>query len=82
MAANKPEKVFRLGNVSASVFAHPLEGTDRLLRSVSLQKRYKDGDETKYTNSFNLGDLPSALRALQLATTHVENEEAEINLSD
>ena len=82
MSANKPEKIFRIGSLSASVFSRPLDGTDRLICSVSLQKRYKDGDETKYTNSFSLGDIPAALRTLQLAQQYVEQHEAEIVLAD
>ena len=56
MAPRKPEKVFRIGFVSASVFGHPVDtdGGSRIIRSVSIQKRYMDGDEAKYTSSFNL----------------------------
>jgi hypothetical protein len=48
------------------------------LRSVNVQKRYLDGDEAKYTSSFNLAELPQAIRALQLAQQYVESMEAEI----
>lgn len=80
----KPEKVFRIGFVSASVFAHSVDTDDgtRTIRSVSIQKRYKDGDDVKYTSSFNLAEIPQAMRALQLAQNHVESEEAEIHLAD
>ena len=80
----KPEKVFRVGFVSASVFAHNVETDDgtRTIRSVSIQKRYKDGDEVKYTSSFNLAEMPQALRVMQLAQAHVESEEAEIHLTE
>ncbi|MFH1302053.1 MAG: hypothetical protein ABIK07_13410 [Planctomycetota bacterium] len=81
-SVKKPEKVFRIGFVSASVFAHEIE-TDEgpiTIRSVSVQKRYKDGDDVKYTSSFNLAELPQAVRALQLAQSYVERAEAEIIL--
>ena len=80
----RPEKVFRIGFVSASVFAHEVENGDdkRTMRSVSVQKRYLDGDEAKYTSSFNLSELPQAVRALQLAQEYVEAREAEVALSD
>ena len=80
MASKRPEKVFRIGFVSASVFAHDVENDDgkRTMRSVSLQKRYMDGDEAKFTSSFNLSELPQALRVLQLAQEYVEGREAEI----
>ncbi len=83
MAQHKrPEKVFRIGFVSASVFAHDVENDDgkRTMRSVSIQKRYLDGEEPKYTSSFNLSELPQAIRVLQLAQQYVEGREAELAL--
>ncbi len=77
-----PEKVFRIGFISASVFGHEIE-TDEgpiTIRSVNVQKRYKDGEEVKYTSSFNLAELPQAVRVLQMAQGYVERAEAEIIL--
>lgn len=84
MAEKKPEKVFRIGFVSASVFSHDVEndGGKRTMRSVSVQKRYRDGDDYKYTSSFNLAELPQAIRALELAQRFVESREAEIALDN
>lgn len=84
MASRKPEKVFRIGFVSASVFTREVDTDDgkRTLRSVNLQKRYLDGEEVKYTSSFGLAELPQALRVLQLATSHVEQHEANVSLND
>ena len=61
-ASRRPEKVFRIGYVSASVFAREVQGenSNRVLRSVRLQKRYMDGNEAKYTDSFSLPELPQA----------------------
>lgn len=70
-----PEKTFRIGNVSASSFVNESDG--RKFRSVTLQRSYRDGDDRKYTSSFSLADLPSAVRVLQLAQEHVEQAEAE-----
>lgn len=80
----RPEKVFRIGFVSASVFAHDVENDDgkRTMRSVSVQKRYLDGEEAKYTSSFNLSEIPQAIRAMQLAQDYVEAREAEIAIGD
>ena len=80
----KPEAVFRIGFVSASVFVHEVDTDNgkRLLRSVNLQKRYRDGDDVKYTTSFGLGELSQAIRVLQLAQQHVESLEAKLDLND
>ena len=80
----KPEAVYRIGYVSASVFVHDVETDNgkRTLRSVNLQRRYKDGDETKYATSFGLAELPQAMRVLQLAQQHVESREAKLDLND
>ncbi len=74
-----PETTFRLGNVSASVFVNEAnsDGGKRKFRSVNVQRSYRDGDETKYTASFGLSDLPTAIRCLQLAQAHVEGKEAQ-----
>jgi hypothetical protein len=79
MANKTPEKTFRIGLVSASVFINEVngEGGKRQIRNVNLQRRYRDGDHWKSSSSFGLADLPNALRALQLAMQHVESIEAE-----
>jgi len=78
-AAKSPEKVFRIGHISASVFVNEVEteGGTRAFRSVNVQRSYRDGDETKFVSSFTLVDLPQAIRVLQLAQQHVEQAEAE-----
>ena len=80
MANSKPEATFRIGLCTASVFVNEVEndGNKRQIRSVNVQRSYKDGDEWKYTSSFGLGELPQAIRALQLAQGHLEATEAEI----
>jgi hypothetical protein len=79
-AKNPPEKTFRLGLISASVFVNEVETDDgiRQIRNVNLQRRYKDNGDWKSTTSFGLTDLPLAIRVLQLAQQHVETIEAEV----
>ena len=75
----KPERVFRIGSVSASVFLNTAktEGGEREMRSVSLQRRYRDSDGGwKSSSNFNLGDLPQAIAALNLAMAYVAENEA------
>lgn len=78
-SSKSPERVFRVGHVSASVFVNEVEseGGTREFRSVNVQRSYRDGDETKFTSSFTLAELPQAIRVLQLAQQHVEQAEAE-----
>ena len=85
MANQSPEKVFRIGLVNASVFKNVIEpkeegkGQKRTVRSVNLQRRYFDEDEQKWQSatSFQLADLPTAIRVLQLAQEYVESMEAD-----
>ena len=76
----KPEKVFRIGSVSGSVFVNEVQtdGGKRKIRNVNLQRRYKDGDEWKSSSSFGLGDLPQAIEVLRLAMDYVAGQEAEV----
>ena len=78
--AEKAEAKFKIGPVSASCFVNEVDadGTKRQIRSVNVQRSYMDGDKRKYVSSFGLGDLPQAIRVLQLAQAHVEQKEAEI----
>jgi hypothetical protein len=81
MNRSHPEKVFRIGYVSASVFARKIEKDgepDRIVRSVNLQKRYLDNGETKFSSSFGLGELPQAIEAMRLAFDHLAEQEADV----
>ncbi len=79
MAKKLPEKVFRIGSVSASVFVNEVngDGPPRQLRNVSLQCSYMDGDQRKFGSYFSLADLVVAKQVLQLATDYVAEQEAE-----
>ncbi len=80
-----PERVFRIGMVTASVFARKVERSgeaDRVVRSVSLQKRYVDNGETKFSSSFGLNELPQALECMRLAMYHLMRAEAEVVSED
>ena len=76
----KPERLFRIGAISASVFVNEVdgEGGKRTVRNVNLQRRYKDGDEWKSSSSFSLSDLPAAIAVLNLAFEHLAGQEAAI----
>lgn len=77
----KPERVFRIGYVSASIFANEAGEGDsaRTIRSVNLQRRYRDGDgEWKSATTFGLAELPAAIEVLRLATNYLAEQEADV----
>lgn len=80
---NKPETVFKVGAVRASVFQNNIvhNGKEVTLPKVIIEVRYKNKDnEWKGTNSLSVNDIPKAILALQKAfdfltgskTTHDE----------
>jgi hypothetical protein len=66
----KPEKIFKVGPVRASVFQNSAvrNGQTILFPKVVLEVRYKDkAGQWQGTNSMSLNDLPKAVLALQKA---------------
>lgn len=78
--SRSPEKSFRIGSVSASVFLNHTEEKRKPLRAVNLQRRYRDGDEWKSSSSFGLAELPQAMAVLKLAMDYVASVEAETEI--
>ena len=71
---NKPETVFKVGAVRASVFRNTIthNGREVTLPKVILEVRYKDKTgQWQGTNSFSLNELPKAILALQKAFEHL-----------
>ena len=67
---SKPEKVFKIGAVRASIFQNTAmrDGKPILFPKVVLEVRYRDKmGNWKGTNSLSLNDLPKAILALQKA---------------
>ena len=67
---SKPEKVFKVGAVRASVFTNTIQhgGKDVKLSKVILEVRYKDkAGEWKGTNSLSINEVPKAILAMQMA---------------
>jgi len=80
----KPETVFKVGAVRASIFRNPIQkaGKSILLPKVVIEVRYRDKTgQWNGTNSLSLNDLPKAILALQKAfeylMEHKGPEEAE-----
>jgi hypothetical protein len=72
---DKPERTFRMGSVSASVFVNRAK-SGRSFRSVSLQRRYKEGDKWKTASNYTQSDIPAAVAVLQLAMHHIAGGDA------
>ena len=71
-----PEKSFRLGSVSASVFLNQSE-SGRDFRNVVFQRSYQtESGDRRFASSFSAADLPVLERVLKLAQEHVEQLEA------
>ena len=63
---NMPEKKFRAGSVSATVWLNQAEKGD--YKTISIERIYKDKNEQwQSTNSLRLNDLPRASVVLQKA---------------
>ncbi len=72
----KPERIYRVGDVSASIFVQEA-GNDRVFRTVSLQKSYMSEGERQYTSSLSLAELPAAIEVLRMALSYVAGEREE-----
>ena len=72
--SNKPETVFKIGAVRASVFKNTIEknGQSIQLPKVVLEVRYKDkAGQWQGTNTLSINDIPKAILALQKAFEHL-----------
>lgn len=70
----QPEKMFRVGACSASVFNNQVTvgGENRVVTVVKLQRAYKAPDgQYRYVNSFKVDQLPQAILALTKAYEHL-----------
>ena len=67
---NKPEKVFKVGAVRASIFQNTIthKGKQVTMPKVILEVRYRDKTgQWKGTHSLSLNEIPKAILALQKA---------------
>jgi len=74
----QPEKSFRQGACSASIFANEIEknGKPILMPKVSIQRRYKDkSGKWQSTNSYGINDLPKLIVAASKAYDYLTTKE-------
>ena len=78
---NQPEKKFRAGAVSATVWlnqAQTKEGKSTAYRTISIERSYKDKNEQwQNTNSMRVNDLPRATLVLTKAYEYLAMRESE-----
>ena len=75
MSGKKPHYRVRIGSVIASVWKNETESR-RIFHTVNLQRTFKEGDETRYSDSFSLGDLANLQRVITKVQAYVEEEES------
>ena len=74
MKAKGPIARFKAGAIQVAVWEN--DGKDgKQFKTISLDKRYKAGDDWKSTKSFGINDLPKAILALQKAFEFVSLKE-------
>ena len=80
---SRPEKKFKCGPISASIWAEDKTVESGVIKfhSINITKVYKDGDEWKHTNSFNTEDLPKvalvaneAYKYIRLSSSNPQTE--------
>ena len=77
---SKPEKVFKIGAVRASIFQNSTvrNGKAILFPKVVLEVRYRDKTGNwKGTNSLSLNDLPKAILGLQKSYEYLMDKKTE-----
>ncbi|AJF61622.1 TPA: hypothetical protein HA239_03975 [Candidatus Woesearchaeota archaeon] len=77
---NLPEKKFRIGSISATVWKNQSEKDGKILeyRTVSFERNYQDNKgEWNTTNSLRVNDLPKAALVLQKAYEYISFRNSE-----
>lgn len=83
MEKQKPEKKFRAGAVTATIWKNQTED-NREYSTVSFERSYRDKNgEWKTTNSLRVNDLPKAAMVINKAYEHLAlhekaNDEEEV----
>lgn len=72
MAQNEPVKRFRIGLVTAAVWKN--KPGDTVFYNVTLQARYKDGEEWKDSNSLSTDQLLNAAKVLTRAEAYIAEQ--------
>ena len=84
---NMPEKKFRAGAISATVWLNQGQNknTGELTnyKTISLQRGYKDkNDQWQNTTSFRINDLPRAALVLRQAYEYLATKQSDLAVQD
>ena len=74
-----PKWKLNVGEVSVAVWENVIkkDGREFPVQNVTIQRRYKDGEEWKSSQSFRPADLPKAILALEKAWESLVLKEVE-----
>ena len=77
----KPEKKFNCGPISASIWVNTKVMTGEIVNfhSVTINKAFKEGEDWKYTDSFNIEDLPKVSLVADEAYKYLRLKSVESN---
>lgn len=85
--SNQPEKKFRAGLITATVWKNETKDSDGnqvTYQTVSFERSYKDKDDRwKTTNSLRMNDVPKAILVLEKAYEHLalsDQDEVQLEL--
>ena len=79
MEGQKPVKRFKAGGVQASIWENVVkrDGREVVLATVRIERRYKDGEQFRSTNGFDVRDLPRVRLVAEKAYEFLELRERE-----
>jgi len=80
-AKNKPNKVFQCGSIKAAIWSDSKVKNNTVVEvhSIKINRSYRDGDEWRHTNSFNVEDLPKVAMVATEAYKFIRVQESEQN---
>jgi len=72
-----PVHKFAVGGIQVAIWENEAK-SGRVFNTISIERRYKVGEEWKSTNSLRTSDLPKASLALQKAFEYISLKEPKI----
>lgn len=73
---NKPEKVFRIGSTSASIWKRTGKDNASVFYNVQFQRSYRTDEGTEYGSSFNHDDLLNIAELANRAERWIAEQQA------